>query len=723
MALPVSVEICNCSRRLKRIHTQRNDQHRGLLLLMATAEAIQAQITAARQRLDDAESVDQRATEEVQEALQRQILRRELDSLNERIRSISRLTLVKNIHRRRIDIDRAVNHISANGEDFDDNTAVLWTPSSGPDRVNCSEAVKTGEMEWRIEGMSWLESTLAQQRKSHVRGHTFSVGAHRFRLYFAPHRDANCHSRGTFQCKGTLTLQHEKSGGITFRHSFFVKRNDGEFVQWGETLEERHANLDTYGWEFGPDIIVDGDDDDEDDDDEDDDDEGVVAGGIFGLDHDALVRSAWVHDDVLTIKVKLEVREDRDFGRGTTESARAIAVPPPTIGADLLSLFEGAGGGDGGDVAFLVAGERIRAHSAVLCARSEVFARELTGSMREAVRREVAIEECDAVTFRALLRFLYTDDLELMASWIEERASEAAAADKGDGGGIGGIGGIGGGDGIGGIGGIGGGDGAPLPSDLQGLRIALLQGVLALVVRRSRLLTTTSNRLYTPAPRRARREPSLPARAAPAVVRGPARVARVRRDRLRRRVPGACVRCDARPRRAPSRCSSSRPWAPRALFCPAFRFCLVRPGLPFRALVRALRSPSAPTRQTPSANQSNTKRAPSPLPAGPSVRCEAARGRVPPVHRRAHASGVRHAELRRVERRVARGAREDQPPSRRLAGCGGRARHRSGGGRAARFEAQARAGRRRRCEGGGGRRRRGRRRRGVVRCLGGSLVG
>ena len=31
--------------------------------------------------------------------------------------------------------------------------------------------------------------------------------------------------------------------------------------------------------------------------------------------------------------------------------------------------------------------------------------------MREAVSREVAIEECDPATFRALLEYLYTDDL------------------------------------------------------------------------------------------------------------------------------------------------------------------------------------------------------------------------------------------------------------------------------------------------------------------------
>ena len=51
----------------------------------------------------------------------------------------------------------------------------------------------------------------------------------------------------------------------------------------------------------------------------------------------------------------------------------------------------------------------------------------LRGPMREASSRDVTIEECDPLTFRALLRYLYTDDLERMDEWIQERAAESGS--------------------------------------------------------------------------------------------------------------------------------------------------------------------------------------------------------------------------------------------------------------------------------------------------------
>lgn len=35
--------------------------------------------------------------------------------------------------------------------------------------------------------------------------------------------------------RGSLAIIHNESGGITFRHQFWIKRSDGEFVQWGAT--------------------------------------------------------------------------------------------------------------------------------------------------------------------------------------------------------------------------------------------------------------------------------------------------------------------------------------------------------------------------------------------------------------------------------------------------------------------------------------------------------
>ena len=34
--------------------------------------------------------------------------------------------------------------------------------------------------------------------------------------------------------RGSLAIIHNESGGITFRHQFWIKRSDGEFVQWAQ---------------------------------------------------------------------------------------------------------------------------------------------------------------------------------------------------------------------------------------------------------------------------------------------------------------------------------------------------------------------------------------------------------------------------------------------------------------------------------------------------------
>uniref|UniRef100_A0A0D9X9Y2 BTB domain-containing protein n=1 Tax=Leersia perrieri TaxID=77586 RepID=A0A0D9X9Y2_9ORYZ len=85
-----------------------------------------------------------------------------------------------------------------------------------------------------------------------------------------------------------------------------------------------------------------------------------------------------------------------------------FVVPPPKIGEHLGRLLDSA---DGSDVSFVVGGETFPAHRAVLAARSPVFKAELFGCMAEATSSCITLHEIEPVTFRALLRFIYTDDL------------------------------------------------------------------------------------------------------------------------------------------------------------------------------------------------------------------------------------------------------------------------------------------------------------------------
>lgn len=67
---------------------------------------------------------------------------------------------------------------------------------------------------------------------------------------------------------------------------------------------------------------------------------------------------------------------------------------------------------------FRVKGEAIAAHSQILLARSEIFASQLFGSMRESISKEIIVEDCEVEIFKALLKFLYTEPLmDLFASF------------------------------------------------------------------------------------------------------------------------------------------------------------------------------------------------------------------------------------------------------------------------------------------------------------------
>jgi len=391
---------------------------------METAADLQMRIAAARAQLQQRRDRQARAVEETDEAMERQRLRRELDEVNLEIAEVNADIGDQEDYTAAIDEDEAGDYLP-DGERprAADARAVRTQPSVNPclrrDSISCSTGVATGELEWTVEGMSWLKAALGMGgHPQTAESARIEVGCHTFHLLYNPARPiVSCRvydsKLSTF--KSSLALQLTGEPGITFRYAFFVKRNDGEFVQWGETGEEcfQSWRASNTNWKFGPDteLLQEGRAAE------------APAVGIFGLSHEELLASEWVKDDALTVMVKVEVRTG-GANRQLTAPA-SVEVPPSSLVADLLAQLDGADGS--GDVAFFVGGERLHAHSQIICARSQVFSHMLRAPMREASSRDVTIEECDSLTFRALLRFLYTDDLECMDEWIKERAAEGGS--------------------------------------------------------------------------------------------------------------------------------------------------------------------------------------------------------------------------------------------------------------------------------------------------------
>jgi hypothetical protein len=268
---------------------------------MATAAEIQAQIAHAQRLLEQRREEKRLSIEESNAADERQRLRRELDQLNALIETEEDAIGAEQGYREAVDNDEegvGAHQQDRNGtpplrsiigQNFDSAHSSLRQSS------NCSDAVVSGEMEWEIVGMSWLRSTLTQNREAWAECDIFHIGGETFDLLFDPDRCVT-HGRGEQederrQWKGSLVVRHYSRNPITFRHTFFVKRSDGEFVQWGATGEESHTS-DTQGWCFGPDCVRHRE-------------PHSPAAGIFGLGHDALLRSEWVVGDALTVKVRL----------------------------------------------------------------------------------------------------------------------------------------------------------------------------------------------------------------------------------------------------------------------------------------------------------------------------------------------------------------------------------------------------------------------------------
>ena len=118
--------------------------------------------------------------------------------------------------------------------------------------------------------------------------------------------------------------------------------------------------------------------------------------------------------------------------RARSRRAGAAAVPRPTLGGDLLGLFES---GECADVAFYLGPDetRVDAHRCVLAARSEYFRLHFARKWPDA--RETAVEYLNVENppvFAAMLEFIYSDGVSgARAAVLRDAASASAAFARG----------------------------------------------------------------------------------------------------------------------------------------------------------------------------------------------------------------------------------------------------------------------------------------------------
>lgn len=130
----------------------------------------------------------------------------------------------------------------------------------------------------------------------------------------------------------------------------------------------------------------------------------LKRGGSMGYKRSALEASSFLKDDCLKFHCTIGVVRTR-VGNG---KRYVIPVPPPDMIQNLKVLLESK---IGSDITFEVGNEFFRAHKVILAARSPVFRAQFFGLVGNPDMEIVVIKEVDPFAFKAMLLFLYSDEL------------------------------------------------------------------------------------------------------------------------------------------------------------------------------------------------------------------------------------------------------------------------------------------------------------------------
>jgi speckle-type POZ protein len=405
--------------------------------------ALEAQIAEARDTGLERDEEIRRLNETKERSIERQRLRRVLDSVTACNMGKSSAVLAKQDYISRVEADVSGPHTPITLDGSARATAQndkLQGIEEEKEIKDYSENVKQAKCIFEVRGMSWLPSMLEQTGCPCTCSKSVDVAGENYMILYHPlgghleHPDNECFGyadeegeMGDIQhMYGTLAVVHtgRPGRGVVFNYTFFV--HDGtDFVQWGNKTRVSSAEVDYCGicqhshvksFCYGPEVLK-----------TDLKPEQLKPEqhpkGIFGLSFNELVKSKWVHNDTLCVKVELEVQTNYFFmPKSKMEVRPLVEVPPSSLSSSMLTLLEE--GPMHSDVTFVTEGQRFPVHAAIICSRSEVFAKELSSGMRESREREIEISGIDPLTFKALLRFLYTDDFTM----VEELIAKAEAS-------------------------------------------------------------------------------------------------------------------------------------------------------------------------------------------------------------------------------------------------------------------------------------------------------
>eukprot|EP00438_Fugacium_kawagutii_P028747 Skav229647 [mRNA] locus=scaffold649:363997:374698:- [translate_table: standard] len=184
---------------------------------MSSLDEIQSLINSAKDELAESRKLKETVEHETVQALHRQQMRRQLDVIREAIHANNCSIASSRAYRERIDSDSDGTFMPGKPRPAQDSTLSCGRPAG--EVTTYSKVVDRHEYVWKIEGMSWLVAALKKRAQS------VAAAEQPFLVYHPRSGEI-----GDENQRGSLAIIHNESGGITFRHQFWIKRSDGEFV-------------------------------------------------------------------------------------------------------------------------------------------------------------------------------------------------------------------------------------------------------------------------------------------------------------------------------------------------------------------------------------------------------------------------------------------------------------------------------------------------------------
>ncbi|VAI80154.1 unnamed protein product [Triticum turgidum subsp. durum] len=121
-----------------------------------------------------------------------------------------------------------------------------------------------------------------------------------------------------------------------------------------------------------------------------------------------LASSGYLRNDSFTVLCVVTVLKEDLPARAATVPGKEVPGSSPSLQKHLAELLHS---GLEADVTFLVSGKSFAAHKVILAARSPVLMAEFFGHMKETSSQCIEIKDIDAVVFKPLLYFIYTDSV------------------------------------------------------------------------------------------------------------------------------------------------------------------------------------------------------------------------------------------------------------------------------------------------------------------------